>query len=255
MEGRRPVTARLQGKKVLVTGGGSGIGFAIAQRFLDEGATVAVCDRNAAAAAGVTGLGAQFSTCDVADTEALQSWVADSTAAMEGVDVVIAAAGYELVADALELTSDDWDTHLAVLLRGVFVAFRAALPVMLEAGTGSLIALGSNTSFAGLPRFTSYTTAKHGVIGLVRAMAMDFSARGVRVNALCPGPTMTPMIERQLVGVPDPRALLATWEAATMMNRLGTPEEIASAAVFLASDEASYVTGSALMVDGGYTAR
>lgn len=249
------MSGRLQGKRVLLTGGASGIGLAIARRFVDEGATVAVCDRNGDAAATVTAAGAAFAPCDVSDTAALQAWVAEATASMGGVDVVVAAAGYELVADALELTPEDWDTHLAVLLRGVFVAFRAALPAMLEAGTGSLIALGSNTSFAGLPRFTSYATAKHGVIGLVRSMAVDFSARGVRVNALCPGPTMTPMIERQLVGVPDPDGLLATWEAATMMNRLGRPEEIAAAAVFLASDEASYVTGSALMVDGGYTAR
>jgi NAD(P)-dependent dehydrogenase (short-subunit alcohol dehydrogenase family) len=249
------VSSRLQGKRVLLTGGGSGIGLATARRFVDEGATVAVCDRNGDAAAAVTAVGAAFATCDVSDTRALEAWVAESTAAMGGVDVVVAAAGYELVANALELTPDDWDAHLAVLLKGVFVVFRAALPAMLEAGAGSLIALGSNTSFAGLPRFTSYTTAKHGVIGLVRSMAIDFSAAGVRVNALCPGPTMTPMIERQLVGVPDPEGLLATWEAATMMNRLGRPEEVAAAAVFLASDEASYVTGSALMVDGGYTAR
>jgi 2-keto-3-deoxy-L-fuconate dehydrogenase len=137
----------------------------------------------------------------------------------------------------------------------VWLSFRAALPAMVGQGAGSLIALGSNLSFAGLPRFTSYTAAKHGVLGLVRTMAGDFAMQGVRVNALCPGPTWTPMIERQLVGVPDPDALLAKWEGDTMFNRLGRPEEIAAGAVFLASDEASFVTGSALMVDGGYTAR
>jgi NAD(P)-dependent dehydrogenase (short-subunit alcohol dehydrogenase family) len=249
------VSGRLAGKRILITGAGGGIGAAIAQRFLAEGAQVCASDLSPNSGRALQEAGAQFDVADVADPASLESWTTASIGALGGVDVVVAAAGYEVVADALELELDQWDRHIDVMLRGVFLTFRAALPVMIEQGGGSLIAVGSNLSFAGLPRFTSYTAAKHGVLGLVRTMAGDFAMRGVRVNALCPGPTWTPMIERQLVGVPDPAALLATWESDTMFNRLGRPEEIAAGAVFLASDEASFVTGSALMVDGGYTAR
>jgi NAD(P)-dependent dehydrogenase (short-subunit alcohol dehydrogenase family) len=248
------VTGRLEGKRVLVTGGGSGIGLAIVERFVTEGARVAACDSNGSAADAVRAAGASFSSCDVGDPGAVTSWVADAAAHLGRLDVVVANAGYELLGDALELSVEEWDAHQAVMLRGVFVTFKAALPNLLAGGGGSLIAIGSNLSFAAIPRFTSYVAAKAGVIGLVRGIAVDFGTRGIRANALCPGPTLTPLIERQLVGVDDPELLLALWASDTLVDRLGRPEEIAAGAVFLASDEASFVTGSALMVDGGYTA-
>jgi NAD(P)-dependent dehydrogenase (short-subunit alcohol dehydrogenase family) len=246
---------RLLGKRALVTGGGSGIGLAIAARFAAEGADVAVCDRDAGAEPAVKDAGCRFAVCDVADPAALEAWVGAAVGELGGADVVVANAGYELLADALELSVEQWDQHQAVMLRGVWLTFKAALPAVIDGGGGSLIATGSNLSFAGLPRFTSYLAAKHGVIGLVRGLAVDFAAHGVRVNAVCPGPTLTPLIERQLVGVDDPQALLDLWASDTILKRLGRPEEIAAGALFLASDEASFVTGSALMVDGGYTAR
>ncbi len=249
------MSGRLTGKRVLITGAGGGIGAAIALRFLAEGGVVHASDLSADGGPALVEAGARFDTVDVADPAALEAWSSASIGELGGVDVVVAAAGYEVVADALELELEQWNRHIDVMLRGVYLSFRAALPAMIEQRAGSLIAIGSNLSFAGLPRFTSYTAAKHGVLGLVRTMAGDFAMRGVRVNALCPGPTWTPMIERQLVGVPDAAGLLAKWESDTMFNRLGKPEEIAAGAVFLASDEASFVTGSALMVDGGYTAR
>lgn len=249
------MSGRLAGKRVLLTGGGSGIGAAITERFAAEGACIAACDRSAAGRERVERAEATLSLVDVADAHAVQQWVSMAVEELGGVDVVVAAAGYELVADALELDVESWDQHMSVMLRGVFVTFKAALGHMVDNGGGSLIALGSNLSFTAIPHFTSYLAAKHGIIGLVRSLALDFAPSGVRVNALCPGPTMTPMIERQLVGVPDPGALMAEWAGDTMLGRLGRPEEIAAGAVFLASDESSYVTGSALMIDGGYTAR
>jgi NAD(P)-dependent dehydrogenase (short-subunit alcohol dehydrogenase family) len=248
------VTGRLEGKRCLITGGGSGIGLAIAERFVAEGADVAVCDRNDLAAESVRNAGAAFTQCDVSNADAVKQWVDREASRMGGLTVVVAGAGYELVADAIELDVEDWDAHQSVMLRGVFVTFKYALPHVIESGGGSLIAIGSNLAFAAIPRFTSYVAAKAGVIGLVRGLAVDFAQQGVRVNALSPGPTLTPLIERQLVGAADPQALLDLWAGDTILKRLGRPDEIASGAVFLASDEASYVTGSSLMVDGGYTA-
>ncbi len=247
------MTGRLEGKRALITGGGSGIGLAIAQRFAQEGALVSIADRDGGGRARVEDSGCRFSVCDVSDADAVQAWIDAEAAALGGLDVVVAGAGYELVADALELSVEDWDRHQAVMLRGVFVTFKFALPHMLNAG-GSLIAIGSNLAFAAIPRFTSYVAAKAGVIGLVRGLAVDYAQYGIRVNALSPGPTLTPLIERQLIGAEDPQALLDLWASDTILKRLARPEEITGGAVFLASEDSTYVTGSSLMVDGGYTA-
>jgi NAD(P)-dependent dehydrogenase (short-subunit alcohol dehydrogenase family) len=248
-------TGRLAGKRVLLTGGGSGIGFAIVERFIAEGATVSVGDLNAEAATAVEGLGARFSVLDVADADAVATWTAAEADAMGGIDVSVAGAGYELVAKATEMSVEQWDHQMAVMLRGPFVTFKSALPTMIAGGGGSLIVIGSNLSFTGMKGMTSYVSTKHGVIGLVRVLAIDYAADGIRVNALCPGPTDTPLIQRQLEKSADPAGQLARWESDMVLNRLGRPEEIAAGAVFLASDESSFVTGSSLMVDGGFTTR
>lgn len=249
------MSGRLAGKRAVVTGGGSGIGRAIVTVFLAEGATVETCDRSSDGRSDAEAAGATFSICDVSDAAAVEAWVAEARERLGQLDIVVANAGYELLGNALELEVEQWDEHQAVMLRGVFVTFRSALKhVVADGRPASFIALGSNLSFAAIPRFTSYLAAKAGVIGLVRGLAVDFAPAGVRVNALCPGPTMTPLIERQLVDVDDPDRLLELWASDTILKRLGTPEEIAAGATFLASDESSFVTGSSLMVDGGYTA-
>lgn len=248
-------SGRLAGKRALVTGGGSGIGLAIVERFAAEGAHVLAFELDESTDETIARAGAEMFSGDVRDAEALERAVDEMERRWGGVDVVVANAGYELLGDALELSLEDWDRHQAVMLRGVFATFRAALPLVTANGGGSLIAIGSNLSFVGLERFTSYLAAKSGVLGLVRGIAIDFGGRGVRANALCPGPTLTPLIERQLEGLDDPEGQLAVWSADTILGRFARPEEIAAGAVFLASDEASFVTGSALMVDGGYTAK
>lgn len=246
---------RLDGKRALVTGGGAGIGEAITRRFIEEGAAVVVAERDERTRAHVEELGAIFTRCDVGEPAQVEAAASVAIGALGGLDVAVANAGYELVADALELSYADWDTHQAVMLRGVYATFRSVLPDMLERGSGSLIGVASQLAFAALPRFTSYLAAKAGVIGLVRGIALDFGKRGIRCNALCPGPTRTPLLERQVVGMDDPEAQLAAWGAGTMLDRLGRPDEIAAGAVFLASDESSFMTGQALIIDGGYTAK
>lgn len=246
---------RLIGKRALVTGGGSGIGGAITERFLAEGAAVVVADKDASLEAHVTALGGIFVRCDVADPVQIEAAVAIAGDRLGGLDIAVANAGYELVRDALELSYEEWDAHQAVMLRGVYATFRSVLPGMVAQGSGSLIGVASQLSFVGLPRFTSYLAAKAGVLGLVRGIAVDFGPRGIRCNALCPGPTRTPLLERQVIGLPDPEGQLAAWGADTILDRLGRPEEIAAGALFLASDEASFVTGTSLVIDGGYIAR
>ncbi|OJW02434.1 MAG: hypothetical protein BGO47_12045 [Microbacterium sp. 67-17] len=248
------MTGRLEGKRTLITGGGSGINFAIAKRFIEEGAIVSVADLNPERAQAVEALGGRFAVVDAGDVAGVEAWVAAEAEALGGLDVIVAGAGYELVANALELTVEQWDAHMAVMLRGPFVLFKAAIPHLIAAGGGSLIGLGSNLAFAGLNNFTSYVPAKHGLIGLMRVLAMDFAKDGIRANALCPGVIDTPLVRRQL-DVPNADELLALWKSGSFFNRLGKPEEVAAGAVFLASDESSFVTGSALMVDGGYTAQ
>jgi NAD(P)-dependent dehydrogenase (short-subunit alcohol dehydrogenase family) len=249
------LSARLSGKRALVTGGASGIGEAIVRRFLDEGASVIVGDVDEEARERVEKAGAVFGVCDVSQPEHLEELVAGGRDAFGGLDIAVANAGYELLGDVLELSYEDWDRHQSVMLRGVFATFRSVLPMMVQQGSGALIGVASQLAFVALPRFTSYLAAKAAVVGLVRGVALDFAGRGIRVNALCPGPTLTPLIERQLIGVEDSEALLAEWASDTMMNRLGRPQEIAAAAAFLASDDASFMTGAALVVDGGFIAK
>ncbi len=140
-----------------------------------------------------------------------------------------------------------------MLVRGVHATFRSALPGMLEQGSGSLIAIASQLAFVAIPRWVAYTAAKAALLGLVRGYALDFGRRGIRCNALCPGPTRTAMTERQLEGEPDPEATLPEWSRGIPLARFARPDEIAAGAVFLASEESSFMTGSALVIDGGIT--
>lgn len=251
------MSGRLAGKRALVTGGGAGIGGAITRRFLEEGAAVVVAEKDEGTRAGSEAGGAVWTRCDVADPEQVEAATALAVRELGGLDVAVANAGVELVADAVELDYDQWDRHQAVLLRGVFATFKSALPTMIGQGAGSLIGVSSQLAFASLPRFASYLAAKAGVLGLVRSVALDFGPRGVRCNALCPGPTRTPLLERQVEHLPHDaaEAQLAAWGADTMLDRLGTPDEIAQGAVFLASDESAFMTGASLVIDGGYTAK
>jgi 2-keto-3-deoxy-L-fuconate dehydrogenase len=252
---------RLDGKVVLVTGGGSGIGRAICERFAQEGARVAVADwhRDAAEAtvAGITAAGgtAVATQGDVGAPEDAARMVAEAVAAFGALNVLVSNAGQALVATALETTPDQWDRVMDSNLKGCFLLARAAIPHLIAAGGGSIVLTASQLAFVGAERFAAYAASKGGVLNLARALALDHACDKIRVNALCPGAVETPLLLNQFAGQDGPQGSLADLTALHPLGRLGQPSEVAAAALFLASDDASFVTGSALVVDGGYLAR
>ena len=252
---------RLDGKVALVTGGGSGIGRAICERFAAEGARVAVGDWHAESAdetcARITVAGgkAVMTTGDVAVPDDAERMVAETIASFGRLHILVANAGQELVATATETTPAQWDRIMGTNLTGCFLMARAAIPRLVEAGGGSIVLTASQLAFVGAERFAAYAASKGGVLNLARALALDHARDRIRVNALCPGAVETPLLLRQFQDQDGPQGTLADLAALHPLGRLGQPVEIAAAALFLASDEASFVTGSALVVDGGYLAR
>ena len=252
---------QLDGKVALVTGGGSGIGRAICERFAREGARVAVADWRSSAAeetiARIVADGGQAVAThgDVASPDDAERMVAETVSAFGRLDVLVANAGQALVATAVETTPEQWERTIGTNLTGCFLLARAAIPRLVEAGGGSIVLTASQLAFVGAERFAAYAASKGGVLNLARALALDHARDNIRVNALCPGAVETPLLLDQFAGQNGPQGSLADLVALHPIGRLGQPEEIAAAALFLASDQASFVTGSALVVDGGYLAR
>ncbi|GHE05765.1 hypothetical protein U879_04740 [Defluviimonas sp. 20V17] len=236
-------------RRVLVTGGGSGIGRAVARDFAATGDAVTICGRNAEALAETDG--GRGMTCRVADIsdEAQVGALFDRP-----YDVVVANAGAGNAAKLADTTLEDWNRTLAVTLTGVFLTFRAALPLM--GPGGRLIAIGSTASLQGGSNIAAYAAAKHGVLGLVRSVAKEVAKKGITCNAVCPGFVDTPMAARAAEGLMS-RLGVAREEAVAMLcsnnpvNRLITPEEVASSVLYLASPGAAMVNGHALTVSGG----
>jgi 2-keto-3-deoxy-L-fuconate dehydrogenase len=247
---------RLPNTVALVTGAGSGIGQAIATRFAAAGAFVWVADVQAAGAQATVELirsaGGQADsllldvTQDAAFAAALER--------VPRVDVLVANAGIGHVGTVLTTAVADLERLLAVNTVGVFRTLKTWLPGMVERRTGSVVVMASTAGLEGLVDRFAYTTSKHAVVGITRCAALDLAQTGVRVNCLCPGRVETPFVRARLQEYPDPAAAYREMSSTQAMGRMGKPEEIAAAALFLASDEASFVTGSALSVDGGWTA-
>jgi NAD(P)-dependent dehydrogenase (short-subunit alcohol dehydrogenase family) len=251
---------RLAGKTALVTGGGTGIGAATAVAFAQEGATVVVAGRrpepleetvNAIRAGGGTAFATRGDVGRAADVHSIAT---EAVEAAGPIDVLVNNAGQELVAGVVDTSEESWDRVLDTNLKSIYLLGRELLPQMTERRSGSIINVASQLGFVGARNFAAYGASKGGVINLTRSMALDCADQGVRVNALCPGAIDTPLLRRQFEDREGPQGTIEKLAALHPMGRLGQPEEIAPAAVFLASDDSSFMTGAALVIDGGYTA-
>ncbi|MDE0045212.1 MAG: SDR family NAD(P)-dependent oxidoreductase [bacterium] len=246
------------GKTVIVTGAGSGIGFAATQRFATDGATVIMADvRDAgeeAAQLAEAGNEVRFVRTDVSREAEVQALIDGVVSRDGGVDVLVNNAGIVLARTVPDTTLDEWDRLLDVNLKGVFLCARAVIPVMRQQNRGVIVNVASEQGLVGTATNAAYTATKGGVIQLTKSMAIDHGGEGIRINCVAPGPVKTPMIDAFLASVEDPQAELRGFVDATILKRLGRPEEIANVIAFLASDEASYMTGSVVVVDGGLTA-
>jgi NAD(P)-dependent dehydrogenase (short-subunit alcohol dehydrogenase family) len=242
------MTGRLEGKVALVTGAGSGIGAACAQRFADEGAQVAGIDVKAPESHPCKA----FEVLDVRDASAVNAGVANIVSVLGPVDVLVNAAGVSSFGTADTISEDEWDRVVDINLKGTWLVARAVLPGMVAKGGGSIVNLASVEGIEGGQSQTAYNASKGGVVLLTKSMAVDYGLNNVRVNCMCPGMIETPMTaplkESGLKPVMD------WFKDQHMLGRSGQPEEVASVALFLASDDASFVTGHALAVDGGYLA-
>jgi NAD(P)-dependent dehydrogenase (short-subunit alcohol dehydrogenase family) len=251
---------RFRGKVVLVTGAGSGIGLATAQAFAREGARVAVNDRTAEKAAAAVQLiqaaagEARAVPGDVSRAEECRRIVQQTIDGFGDLHVLVNNAGIGASGSVLTTDEETWDRLMAVNLKSVFLMSKAALAHMVPRRAGVIVNAGSIAGVRGIFDRAAYVTTKFGVVGLTKAMALDHVKDGIRVNCVCPGTTETPWIGERLQEAPDPQAAMATLVARQPMGRLGRAEEMAAAYLFLASDESAFTTGTALLVDGGFTA-
>lgn len=254
------MSVKLSGKVAVVTGGGSGIGRAICERFAAEGAAVTVAEldairgRETAETISKNGGKAKFIQTDIRSEESIKKCVAETVAAFGSLTLLVNNAA-AFVIRGVEASAEEWETMLETNIRGTAFCVKHALPEIKKAGGGAIVNLGSISSVLGQGGMVTYNATKGAILTMTRCMAMDFGPANVRVNCLCPGNIKTPALVNHM------KSLGKNYEDAekemipnNFLGRVGKPEEVAACAAFLCSDEASYVTGAALFVDGGYSA-
>lgn len=254
------MSKRFEGQVVIVTGGAKGIGWGIAKVFSQEGAKVVIADWDevngpkTAEELRQNGGEAIFIKCDVSNEDQVKAMVEKTIQNYGRIDVLVNNAGVGIYKSVLEATSQDWDLCLNVNLKGVFLCSKYVIPYMQKQGKGNIINISSVHSFQTVNGVAPYAASKGGITALTRNMAIDYGPT-IRVNAIAPGWVLTPLIQSIFDGYPDPEAQRRAVEQRQVMKRIGRPEDIGYAAAFLASDEASFITGTQLFVDGGLTAQ
>lgn len=252
---------RFTGKVALVSGAGSGIGRAAALLFAAEGAVVGIIDIDPAGGGQtlemINSHGGEAALLPVDVTSAADvSRVIEKIESEYGrIDVLFNNAGIELSRPLHQTSEQEWDRVLAVNLKGMFLLSKPVLPIMMGQKNGAIVNTSSISGILGWPAYAAYSTSKGGVIQLTRQMAVDYAPYNIRVNCICPGTTLTPLIERLFELEEDPETVKKVIAARHPLGRFAQPEEIAQAVLFLASEEASFITGAVLPVDGGYTAK
>ncbi len=249
----------LKGKAAIVTGAGSGIGKATAQLFAEEGARLVVVDWNSESgeqtAQGIrqTGGDAIFCYADVSRAKDVEAVVEAAIAHYKRLDVLVNNAAIQIMARLDQTSEETWDHILSVNLKGVFLGCKYAIPAMVHAGGGSIINMASILGFVGDPDLAAYCAAKGGVIALTKVAALTYGPQGVRVNCICPGDVDTPLVQDYFRKDPDPERLRKEVSSKYALRRIASPGEVAQAALFLAEDGSSFVTGSQIVIDGGLT--
>lgn len=248
---------QLQDKVAMITGAGAGIGEATARLFAQEGAQVVVADRDGTRAEAVAqgiGAGALAVAGDVSKAADVERMVAGAIARFGRIDILVNNAGYGIRGSVTTTSEEDWDALMGVNVKGVFLCSRAVITHMEVNGGGAIVHTASNAALVGLADRAAYVASKGAVAALTRAMALDHVKAGIRVNAVAPGTTWSSYFDQMLASHPDPKGFVDALNARAPMARTAEPIEIARAILWLASDAASYATGTVMVVDGGMTA-
>lgn len=251
---------RLLNRVAIITGAGSGIGRAAARLFAAEGAAIVVADIDATAGQEtVLQIGAQggrglFVPTDLRSEQQVQSLVEQTVARFGTVDILYNNAGINLAAKVTDTSESEWDAVMSANVKSVYLTCRYVIPVMIRNGGGCIINTASAAAIVGLRGLAAYTASKAAVLGLTRNIALDYAEHNIRANALCPGVTATAMTLHIIDSQPDPAKARERYDSARPLGRMADPDEIARAALFLASEDSSFMTGTPLIVDGGYTA-
>ncbi|HYP20415.1 MAG TPA: SDR family oxidoreductase [Chloroflexia bacterium] len=252
---------KLKDRVAVITGAGSGIGQAMALLFAREGARILAADINAEAAqATADAVVAEGGTCrsfavDVVQPEQVRAMIEQAVSAYGRIDILCNNAGIGSTTSVVECEPEDWDRVMAVNVKSVYLGCKYAVPHMLAQGSGVIVNTASVAGMVGLVKRASYSASKGAVIALTRQVAIEYVEQGIRVNCLCPGTVDSPWVGRLLDQADDPAAARQALVARQPIGRLGNPEEIAAAALYLASDDAAFITGTGLVIDGGLTAR